>query len=164
MLVADDFELEELANEIRDDLQIKEVQIWDYVSESYSSYKPWKMVQEKYYYIKNYIVTVSTIYSLLHLSADEVLNSNKPYKKILNKQLWKDIDYRIQKYKLLILQKITHIDLNRSEDGFVLQTLVDICNGHAVAEVNGTDEILGGHNPLEWDNRNTFNGLKFLAK
>ncbi|RHZ53616.1 hypothetical protein Glove_440g21 [Diversispora epigaea] len=43
-----------------------------------------------------------------------------------------------------------------SKDGFQPKTFWNICNGHAstivIAKVAGTDEILGGYNPLVWDN------------
>ena len=42
------------------------------------------------------------------------------------------------------------------KDGFAPQTFWNICHGHAktvmVVKVKGTDEILGGYNPLVWDN------------
>ncbi|RHZ89661.1 hypothetical protein Glove_13g214 [Diversispora epigaea] len=46
--------------------------------------------------------------------------------------------------------------LSGTRDGFAPQTFWNICLGHAntvvVAKVKGTDEILGGYNPLAWDN------------
>ncbi|RHZ79736.1 hypothetical protein Glove_141g92 [Diversispora epigaea] len=43
-----------------------------------------------------------------------------------------------------------------TRDGFVPQTFWNICHGHActivIAKVKGTDEIIGGYNPLAWDN------------
>ncbi|RHZ72530.1 hypothetical protein Glove_242g11 [Diversispora epigaea] len=46
--------------------------------------------------------------------------------------------------------------LRGSKDGFAPRTFWDMCNGHAgtvvIIKVKGTDEILGGYNPLAWDN------------
>ncbi|RHZ73590.1 hypothetical protein Glove_230g161 [Diversispora epigaea] len=45
--------------------------------------------------------------------------------------------------------------LRGSKDGFAPRNFWDICDGHAntivITKVNGTDEIIGGFNPLAWD-------------
>ncbi|RHZ86006.1 hypothetical protein Glove_57g9 [Diversispora epigaea] len=47
------------------------------------------------------------------------------------------------------------IDFTESINEFAPKTFWDICNGHAstvvIMEVKGTNEILGGYNPLIWD-------------
>ncbi|RHZ81564.1 hypothetical protein Glove_117g107 [Diversispora epigaea] len=49
--------------------------------------------------------------------------------------------------------------LRGSQDGFAPQKFWDICHGHVnivvIAKVKATDEIIGGYNPLAWDNSNT---------
>ncbi|RHZ89812.1 hypothetical protein Glove_9g168 [Diversispora epigaea] len=46
--------------------------------------------------------------------------------------------------------------LRGSKDGFSPQTFWNICHGHTgtvvIIKVKGIDEILGGYNPLMWDN------------
>ncbi|RHZ72431.1 hypothetical protein Glove_242g24 [Diversispora epigaea] len=46
--------------------------------------------------------------------------------------------------------------LRGSKDGFAPQTFWNMCHGHAgtviIIKVKGTDEIIGGYNPLMWDN------------
>ncbi|RHZ87678.1 hypothetical protein Glove_33g35 [Diversispora epigaea] len=135
----------------------------------------------------------------------------RPYKKILDKQLWQDIKLHLivpeRPIKSIILParsvlvtelpprannpKVTFstiisedhaaeisswIDRKTStysttnvpykfelilcgtRDGFAPQTFWNICHGHActiiVVKVKGTHEILGGYNPLAWDNKN----------
>ncbi|RHZ56881.1 hypothetical protein Glove_396g109 [Diversispora epigaea] len=53
-----------------------------------------------------------------------------------------------------------------TRDGFSSQTFWNICHGQVgtvvIAKVKGSDEILGGYNPLAWDNSNT-GGHKWMA-
>ncbi|RHZ82388.1 hypothetical protein Glove_109g175 [Diversispora epigaea] len=53
--------------------------------------------------------------------------------------------------------------LRGTKDGFAPQTFWNICHGYActvvVVKVKGTDEIIGGYNPLAWDN--TYNGSEW---
>ncbi|RHZ85167.1 hypothetical protein Glove_71g62 [Diversispora epigaea] len=97
----------------RDDLQMEEVKIWDYVIK-------WVLVTELPLRTKESKETFSTIISEYH--AAEISS-------------W--IDH-----------------------GFAPQTFWNICHGHArtvvVAKIKGTDEIIGGYNPLAWDN--TYDG------
>ncbi|RHZ67387.1 hypothetical protein Glove_301g65 [Diversispora epigaea] len=77
-----------------------------------------------------------------HLSSIEVVDKIEPFKKILDKQLWEDIN-----------QSVLVIEL--SPHGFVPQTFWNMCHGHVctvvLVKVKGTDEIIGGYNPLTWD-------------
>ncbi|RHZ65287.1 hypothetical protein Glove_318g38 [Diversispora epigaea] len=83
-----------------------------------------------------------------HLSTDEVLDSIKTYKKILEKQLWEDINHL--KSSILPARSVLVIEIPS-------RTIV-------VAKVKGTDEIIGGYNPLTWDNSNTITGKWILQK
>ncbi|RHZ46367.1 hypothetical protein Glove_624g26 [Diversispora epigaea] len=195
----------------RDNLQMNEVKIWDYVIKWGIAQNPTLPTNLGEWSKKNFLTLKTTLQQCLpyiryfHLSADEVLDSIKPYKKILGEQLWDDINQhllsperpvesiilpartvlvtelppRAEKPKELFStiiskdhvseistwidrEKTTDIPykfeliLRGSRDGFAPQTFWDICHGHAgtilVTKVKGTDEILGGYNPLTWDN------------
>ncbi|RHZ85051.1 hypothetical protein Glove_71g147 [Diversispora epigaea] len=92
----------------------------------------------------------------------------RPYKKILDKQLWEDINlppperpYFTGKTNFLTTYSTKNIPykfeliLRGTKDGFAPQTFWNICHGHArtvvVAKVKRMDEIIGGYNPLAWD-------------
>ncbi|RHZ67403.1 hypothetical protein Glove_301g28 [Diversispora epigaea] len=122
-----------------------------------------------------------------HLSSIQVVDKIKPYKKIIDKQLWEDINQHLlipdrptkinfeeprESFSTIISEEhaaeiSTWIDrkttaytstnipykfeliLRGTQDGFAPQTFWDICYGHAF---KGTDEIIGGYNPLALDN------------
>ncbi|CAG8474318.1 3002_t:CDS:1 [Acaulospora colombiana] len=136
------------------------------------------------------------------LSNEDIWKNVRPYRKILNKQLWDDIIQRsmipedpvilsILPKRLIIIPEIpkriesniincehvseisTWIDRNNvsysirntpyefqlilrgSRDGFNPKTFWDMCHGHEktvlILKVAGTDEIIGGYNPMKWD-------------
>ncbi|RHZ71362.1 hypothetical protein Glove_259g28 [Diversispora epigaea] len=139
-----------------------------------------------------------------------------PYKKILDKQLWEDINQHIalpdRPVKSVILPPRTtliielpprakepfstiiseehaaeisawidrktsnylttnipydfQLILLGTRDGFAPQTFWNICNGHSntvvVARVKGTDEIIGGHNPLKCDSSNNTRASEWM--
>ncbi|RHZ53634.1 hypothetical protein Glove_440g5 [Diversispora epigaea] len=66
------------------------------------------------------------------------------------------IDRKSSMYSLTNVPYKFQIILRGSRDGFHPKTFWNMCNGHAgtvvIARVSGTDEILGGYNPLAWDN------------
>ncbi|RHZ81886.1 hypothetical protein Glove_117g127 [Diversispora epigaea] len=183
----------------RNDSQMKETEIWDYVIKWGIAQNPTLPKNLGEWSKENIITLKTTLQKCLpyiryfHLSADEVRHSIKPYKKILDEQLWKDINFHLsspkQYVKSIILPARSfsaiisefhkaeistwiHRDttiytslnypyrfeliLRGSRDGFSPQTFWNVCHNHArtvlVAKVRGTDEILGGYNPLIWDN------------
>ncbi|RHZ88035.1 hypothetical protein Glove_26g184 [Diversispora epigaea] len=85
----------------RDDLQMKEVEIWDYVIKWGIAQNSTLPINRKEWTKENFITLKNTLQQCLlyiryfHLSADEVLDSIKPYKKILDKQLWEDINQHL---------------------------------------------------------------------
>ncbi|RHZ70445.1 hypothetical protein Glove_271g7 [Diversispora epigaea] len=144
-----------------------------------------------------------------HIPGTDVLKKVKPYKRILDKQLWEDlnqyfwapdepvksvilpprsilvqelptrttepakplstiityehvaeisswIDLKSNTYSLTNTPYEFQLILRGSINGFSPQTFWDICIGHSgtvvIIKVKGTDEILGGYNPLAWDN------------
>ncbi|RHZ80962.1 hypothetical protein Glove_130g154 [Diversispora epigaea] len=198
----------------RDDLQMKEIKIWDYVikwgvaqnTTLPTNLKEW--TKDNFLTLKTTLKQCLPLIRYFHFSVDEVLNSIKPYKKIIDEQLWEDINQHLvtpkRPVKSIILParsvlvtelpprinepniisedhaaeisswidrktttySITNIPykfelvLRGTKDGLAPQTFWNICHGHArtvvVAKVKGTDEIIGGYNPLAWDN--TYNG------
>ncbi|RHZ67404.1 hypothetical protein Glove_301g25 [Diversispora epigaea] len=123
-----------------------------------------------------------TSYPLFHLSSIEVVDKIKPYKKIIDK-LWEDINQHLlipdrpvkstilpprsvlnmpTAYTLINIPYKFELILRGTQDGFAPQTFWNICHGQVgtvvLLKVKGTDEIIGGYNPLAWDNSN--NGRK----
>ncbi|RHZ82275.1 hypothetical protein Glove_110g71 [Diversispora epigaea] len=197
----------------RDNLQLEEVKIWDHVIKwgiAQNSTLPTNLEE---WTKENFLTFKTTLQQCLphiryfHLSVNEVLDEIEPYRKILDKQLWKDINQHLlapeRPVKSIILparsvlvtelppraepfsdiisenhaaEISTWIDrkttnylttnipykfeliLRGTKDGFAPQTFWDKCHGHAgtvvVIKVKGTDEIIGGYNPLAWDNSN----------
>ncbi|RHZ77543.1 hypothetical protein Glove_176g21 [Diversispora epigaea] len=204
----------------RDDLQMKEVEIWDYVIKwgiSQNSTLPTNLEEwskENFFTLKTTLQQCLPFIRYFHLTTYEVLDKIKPYKKIIDKQLWDDINQHLlapeRPVKSIILpsRSVLVTDLpprtNKSEeffstivskdhvaeistwidrnttaytstnnpykfelilsgtrDGFASQKFWELCHGHAgtvvVVKVKGTDEIIGGYNPLAWDNSNINN-------
>ncbi|RHZ67596.1 hypothetical protein Glove_300g6 [Diversispora epigaea] len=66
------------------------------------------------------------------------------------------IDRKLTTYSLSDIPYEFQLILRGSKDGFRPKTFWEMCHGHAgtivVAKIAGTDEIIGGYNPLAWDN------------
>ncbi|RHZ87597.1 hypothetical protein Glove_33g275 [Diversispora epigaea] len=203
----------------RYDLQMKEVEIWDYITKWGISQNPTLPTNLGDWAEENFVTLKTTLQQCLphiryfHITNIEIYEKIRPYKKILDKQLWEDIKQhqvapdrpiksnilpvrsilvtelppRATEQKVLfstiisedhiakISSWINHktatystkkipykfeLILCGTRDGFAPQTFWNICHGDAytivVAKVKGTDEIIGGYNPLAWDN--TLNG------
>ncbi|RHZ60977.1 hypothetical protein Glove_350g71 [Diversispora epigaea] len=197
----------------RDDLQMEEIKIWDYVIKWGIAQNPTLPTNFEEWTRENFLtlkITLQQLISLIryfHISNAEIVRKIMPYKKILDKQLWKDIVQRMaipdqpvksnilparsvmvtelpprteipkESFSIIISEEhaaeiSTWIDrktinysttnipykfeliLRGSKDGFAPQTFWNICHGHAktvvVMKIKGTDEILGGYNPLAW--------------
>ncbi|RHZ76327.1 hypothetical protein Glove_199g41 [Diversispora epigaea] len=86
--------------------------------------------------------------------------TEEPFSTIISEQhiaeisTW--IDRKTTNYSTKNIPYKFELILNGTTDGFAPQTFWNICHGHAntvvVVKVKGTDEILGGYNPLAWDN------------
>ncbi|RHZ85182.1 hypothetical protein Glove_71g10 [Diversispora epigaea] len=200
----------------RGDLQMEEVKIWDYVIKwgiAQTSTLPINLddwTKENFLTLKTTLQQCLPLIRYFHITKTEICDKIEPYKKILDKQLWEDINQHLsipdRPIKSTILSPrsilVTELPLRTNEsssniisedhaaeisswidrktttysktnipykfelilrgtkDGFEPQTFWNICHGHArtvvVAKVKGTDEIIGGYNPLAWDN--TYNG------
>ncbi|RHZ87599.1 hypothetical protein Glove_33g279 [Diversispora epigaea] len=180
----------------RDDLQMKEVEIWDYVikwgiiqnptlptnlgdwtKENFLTLKA--TLQQCLPHIRYFHITNIEIYERIRpsapdrtiiLPAQSVLNTElpprttEPFSTIISEDHVAKISSWInRKTATYSTKKIPYkfeLILCGTRDGFAPQTFWNICHGHActivVAKVKGTDEIIGGYNPLAWDN--TLNG------
>ncbi|RHZ58644.1 hypothetical protein Glove_372g7 [Diversispora epigaea] len=214
----------------RDDLQMIESEIWDHVIKWGTAQNPTLPEKLEEWTLENFTTLKTTLQQCLpliryfHISNSDVMDKIKPYKKILDKQLWDDlkqhlilpdrpvlsiilpprvyikqelpsrinlapeplpranvrekqrvnepfstiineehaaiisswIDYKPTSYSLMNNPYEFELILRGSEDGFAPRTFWDICHGHSntivISKVNGTEEIMGGFNPLAWDN------------
>ncbi|RHZ54321.1 hypothetical protein Glove_428g72 [Diversispora epigaea] len=204
----------------RDDLQMEETKIWEYTIKwgiAQNSTLPINLeewVKENFLTLKTTLQQCLPYIRYFHISGKDILDKVEPYKKILDKQLWKDLmQYSLdpeRPTKSVILPARSNpvpelpartkepfstiisdehaaeisswIDRNTtnysstnypyefqlifqaSRDGFNVQTIWNMCHGHAgtviIIKVANTDEILGGYNPLMWDN--THNGGVYM--
>ncbi|RHZ75169.1 hypothetical protein Glove_217g24 [Diversispora epigaea] len=81
----------------RDDLRIKESEIWDYVIKWGKAQNPTLPEKFEEWSDENFITLKTTLQQFLplfryfHISNPDVMDKIKPYKKILDKQLWNDL-------------------------------------------------------------------------
>ncbi|RHZ77532.1 hypothetical protein Glove_177g143 [Diversispora epigaea] len=204
----------------RNDLQMEEVKIWDYVIKwgiAQTSTLPTNLddwTKENFLTLKTTLQQCLPHIRYFHLSNIEVVDKIKPFKKIIDKQLWDDINQRLlipdrpvgttilpprsvlvtglppraekprepfstiisdehaaeistwidrreTAYNLTNIPYKFELILCGTRDGFAPQTFWNICHGHActvvLVKVKGTDKIIGGYNPLAWDNDNVNN-------
>ncbi|RHZ83893.1 hypothetical protein Glove_87g8 [Diversispora epigaea] len=86
--------------------------------------------------------------------------TNEPFSTIINREhvaelsTW--IDRKSTIYSLANIPYKFQLILRGSRDNFHPKTFWNMCHGHAgtivIAKIAGTDEIVGGYNPLAWDN------------
>ncbi|RHZ67647.1 hypothetical protein Glove_300g69 [Diversispora epigaea] len=94
------------------------------------------------------------------ISTFELLSSS-PFSTVINREhvveLSSWIDRKSTTYSLSSIPYEFQLILRGSRDDFRPKTFWEMCNGRAgtivVLKVSGTDEILGGYNPLTWDNK-----------
>ncbi|RHZ60549.1 hypothetical protein Glove_352g30 [Diversispora epigaea] len=195
----------------RDDLQLEEMILWEYIIKWGIAQNPILPVDLKEWNKENFTTLKTTLQQCLpliryfHIPGTDVLKKIKPYKKILDKQLWEDlnqylidpdlpvksiilpprtilvqelparttkplsaiityehvaeisswIDRKSSTYSLTNTPYEFQLILRGSVNGFAPQTFWDTCHGHAstvvIIKVKGTEEILGGYNPLIWN-------------
>ncbi|RHZ72250.1 hypothetical protein Glove_243g46 [Diversispora epigaea] len=93
---------------------------------------------------------------------------NEPFSTIINQEhaaiisSW--IDYQTTNYSSTNNPYEFQLIFRGSKDGFAPGTFWDICDGYyntiVVCKVKGTDEILGGYNPLAWNKTKEFYYMK----
>ncbi|RHZ75043.1 hypothetical protein Glove_217g71 [Diversispora epigaea] len=198
----------------QNDLQIEEIKIWDYIIKwgiAQTSTLPKNLddwTKENFLTLKTTLQQCLPHIRYFHFSGIEVLDKIEPYKKILDKQLWKDINQHVvaperpvksiilpprsvlvtelllsteeprESFSTIISEEhaaeiSTWIDrkttaytltnfpykfeliLRGTQDGFAPQTFWNIWHDHdctvVLLKVAGTDEIIGGYNPLAGD-------------
>ncbi|RHZ83777.1 hypothetical protein Glove_87g146 [Diversispora epigaea] len=206
----------------RDDLKFEEIKIWDYVIKWGIAQNPSLPTNLQEWSNENFEALKITLRQCLpliryfHIPVEIIWKKMKPYKKILEEQLWDDIiqhskspiepitslalpariisnpelpsraistpelppkiketfsttinsehvaelsswiDRKSTIYSLANIPYEFQLILRGSRDGFHPKTFWNMCHGHAgtivVVKVAGTDEIVGGYNPLAWDN------------
>ncbi|RHZ83805.1 hypothetical protein Glove_87g231 [Diversispora epigaea] len=217
----------------RDDLKIEEIKIWDYVIKWGIAQNPTLPADSKEWSKENFEALKITLRQCLpliryfHIPNEDAWEKVKPYKKILEKQLWNDliqyhmftnkpvkslalparitsnpelpsrhsrtistpefpprlnepfstiiniehvaelsswIDQKSTTYSLVNIPYGFQLILRGSRDGFHPKTFWNMCHGYAgtivVAKVSETDEIIGGYNPLAWENTIESRGMK----
>ncbi|RHZ58643.1 hypothetical protein Glove_372g6 [Diversispora epigaea] len=215
----------------RDDLQMKESEIWEYLIKWGIAQNPILPEELEEWSPENFTTLKTTLQQCLpliryfHISNSDVMYKIKPYKKILDKQLWNDLKQHlilpdqpvlsiILPPRLILTQEplarencspekptqlpkvnlpspianepfstiineeqaakisswinrnptsyslannpyVFKLILRGSEDGFAPRTFWDICHGRTntivISKVKGSEEIIGGFNPLAWD-------------
>ncbi|RHZ66634.1 hypothetical protein Glove_306g67 [Diversispora epigaea] len=81
----------------RDDLQVEEAKIWEYVIKWGIAQNPTLPANLDEWNKDNFLTLKTTLQHCLpyiryfHISGDDILKKVEPYKKILDKQLWKDL-------------------------------------------------------------------------
>ncbi|RHZ88777.1 hypothetical protein Glove_21g208 [Diversispora epigaea] len=178
----------------RDDLQLEEVVILEYIIKWEIAQNSTLLVDLKEWTKENFTTLKITLQQSLpliryfHISGTDVSKKIMLSKKILDKQLWKDltqyfmspeqpVESMILPPRTILAQELlaratkpfftiisyehvaeisSWIDRkSRSINGFALQPFWDTCHGHkstvAVMKIKGTDEIIGGYNPIVRD-------------
>ncbi|RHZ60971.1 hypothetical protein Glove_350g47 [Diversispora epigaea] len=193
----------------RDDLQLEESKIWEYIIQWGKAKNPTLPTNLAEWTSDNFSTLKETLNKCLpliryfHISSKDVLKKLFPYQQLLEPSLWFDINSKIMapdeaiSSTILPPRKISGITLptrttpfpsevitdehaleisswidkkeipykennpyefellvRGSRDGFDVKTIYEICYKISktiiVLKVEGTGEILGGYNPLEW--------------
>ncbi|RHZ80096.1 hypothetical protein Glove_139g287 [Diversispora epigaea] len=151
MLAAKKFELEELSNKLETFLIETHLSIVSRRLLTEKILNGFKIFngQRKISHTIDYSTTTFTTYSLFSTLNIEIYDKIKPYKKILDKQLWEDINQHSFAPERPVKSTIL------PPRPILMGLLHKRCHGHTrtvvVAKVKGTDEIIGGYNPLAWD-------------
>ncbi|UZO05054.1 uncharacterized protein OCT59_025415 [Rhizophagus irregularis] len=204
----------------RDDLQMKEVEVWEHLLKWGLAQNPTLLLDpdtwsdEDFRTMENALQHCLPLVRFFGLSSKEFLQKVRPYKKLLKRQLYEDllnshldpnseptddillprnlkidgiIDSKIvnnlniistisrQIDKMVINNKFDHLRdlylpykfqllLRGSHDGFTPKKFHELCNDipYTVTfiKVKGTDEILGGYNPIIWKSSRGWNKTK----
>ncbi|GBB84904.1 hypothetical protein RclHR1_01150008 [Rhizophagus clarus] len=188
-----------------DNLQMDEIQVWKHLLEWGLAQNPelpsdpLNFSKEDFNTLKNSLQNCIPFIRLYNLSSDEFSNEILPYKKILPKELYKDLlkyylnsnNQAIKKSKPRMTIKQINIDskiitlqhaglilkwidkleitdeieveykfkllLRGSCDGFEPVKFHKICDNQyntiTIVKVKGSNEILGGYNPVAWESR-----------
>ncbi|RHZ71579.1 hypothetical protein Glove_256g111 [Diversispora epigaea] len=192
----------------RDDLQLKEGKIWEYVIQWGKAKNPNLPISLDKWTNDNFLSLKETLKQCLphiryfSISGEDVVEKVYPYQQLLERQLFSDITIKLvtptkpisslvlppRKISNTIPTGISNIMTNEhaleisswidrketpyiennpyefkllvrgSRDGFDIKTIFNICDKVSktviILKVKDTGEILGGYNPLEWENNN----------
>ncbi|RHZ87649.1 hypothetical protein Glove_33g218 [Diversispora epigaea] len=143
----------------RDDLQMKEIEIWDYVIKWGITQNPTLPTNLRDWTKENFLTLKTTLQQCLpHIHYFHPFSTIISEDHIAKISSW--INRKTATYSTTNIPYKFELILRGTRDGFAPQTFWNIYHGHArtifVAKVKGTDEIIGGYNPLTWDN--TLNG------
>ncbi|RGB28696.1 hypothetical protein C1646_344204 [Rhizophagus diaphanus] len=190
----------------RDNLQMKEVEVWEHVLKWGLAQNPtiipdpdtW--ADNDFDTMKNTLQNCLPLIRFYCLSSKEFVQKVRPYKKILNHQLYEDLvnsfmDPDNEPNETVLLPRNVKIDseivdlrivsaisrwidnkvidnkfayirdlylpyefellLRGSQDGFTPRKFHELCDGIAntitFIKIKGTNEIIGGYNPLKWE-------------
>ncbi|RIB05696.1 hypothetical protein C2G38_2047386 [Gigaspora rosea] len=191
ILIADEFVLEELVdfnslNETalvslikRDDLQMEEIKIWNYVVKWGIAQNPNLTSDPEEWTYENFMILKDTLKNCLShiryfqmsailppriiLKTELPIRSSEPFSTVINEEHAAEIASWIDKNNTTYSIKNNPYEfkllLRGSKDGFTCESFWNLCNKKAntvtVINVKGNDNIeriFGGYNPLEWDN------------
>ncbi|GBB87311.1 hypothetical protein RclHR1_13740006 [Rhizophagus clarus] len=170
------FLIENKKNCIRhENFQMSDVQVWEYVlkwgisQNPELSSDPSSYSKDDFNTLKNTLQQCIPFIRFYNLTSKEFLNKVYPYKKVIPKELldnlFKIITFQhaelISKWidKLEITDDIKNsyefkLILRGSRDGFSPHKFHEICDNRShtisIIKVQGSNEILGGYNPIEW--------------
>ncbi|RHZ51199.1 hypothetical protein Glove_482g67 [Diversispora epigaea] len=105
------------------------------------------------------LTSIPNLTSTPNFPSGTISTPKLPFSTIINKEhvaeLSSWIDRKSNTYSLVNIPYEFQLILRGSRDGFHPKTFWNMCLGHAgtivVVKVAGTDEIIGGYNPLAWD-------------
>jgi hypothetical protein len=173
-----------------ENVQMREVQVWEHVikwgfaQNPELSSDPENLKKEDFNALKNTLQHCIPFIKFRKLTSKEFLDKVLPYKKVLPKELYKEllnyflvsgsgqiisknIDSRIITFQHaeLISRWIDELEITNnlynfellfrgSRDGFTPNKFHEICDNKprtiTIFKVRGSNEILGGYNPIEW--------------
>ncbi|RHZ51181.1 hypothetical protein Glove_482g45 [Diversispora epigaea] len=144
----------------KDDLQVEETKIWDYVIKWGIAQNPTLPTNSEEWSNENFMTLKTTLQQCLPLIRYFHISVNESFSTIINKEhvaeLSSWIDRKSTTYSLANIPYEFQLILRGSRDGFHPETFWNMCHGCfgtiVVAKVAETDEIVGGYNPLAWDN------------
>ncbi|RIB22076.1 hypothetical protein C2G38_1031715 [Gigaspora rosea] len=183
----------------RDDLQMEEIKVWNYVikwgvaqNPDLPSSGPENWTSENFLALKIKLQNCLPHIRYFQIPIDDIVDNIEPYQTILERNLWKDIMKRItnpnreissiilpprmepfsavineehaaeiaswidKKYSIKNNPYSFKLLLRGTRDDFTAATFWKLCDKQentivVVMKVKGTDEILGGYNPMKWD-------------
>ncbi|RHZ81010.1 hypothetical protein Glove_130g21 [Diversispora epigaea] len=133
-----------------DDLQINEKEIWDYVIKWGTAQNPTLPEKMEEWSDENIMTLKTFVIFTFQIQISPVKSIILPQRLALKEILAKVIEF----YSLTNNPYVSQLLIRGSKDGFAPRTFWNICNRHnniGIVEVERTNEIIGGFNPLAWN-------------